>query len=73
MIDKMSGGKADRGWAWIIVIGVTIINVSFPSEFSVFQSLIQAIGIDIACSELTYKIHTYVLTMRHIPHACAFV
>ncbi|XP_033205041.2 monocarboxylate transporter 14-like [Bombus vancouverensis nearcticus] len=28
MIDKMSRGQADRGWAWIIVIGVTIINLA---------------------------------------------
>ncbi|PBC27540.1 Monocarboxylate transporter [Apis cerana cerana] len=28
MIDKMSHGETDRGWAWIIVIGVTIINLA---------------------------------------------
>lgn len=33
MIDKMSRGETDRGWAWIIVAGVTIINVSFLSIF----------------------------------------
>ncbi|XP_060811734.1 monocarboxylate transporter 9-like isoform X1 [Bombus pascuorum] len=28
IIDKMSRGGADRGWAWIIVAGVTIINLA---------------------------------------------
>ncbi|CAL7935057.1 unnamed protein product [Xylocopa violacea] len=28
MIDKTSGGEADRGWAWVIVAGVTIINLA---------------------------------------------
>ncbi|KAK9303445.1 hypothetical protein QLX08_004854 [Tetragonisca angustula] len=28
MIDKMSRGEADKGWAWIIVVSVTIINLA---------------------------------------------
>lgn len=28
MIDKMSRDEADKGWAWIIVAGVTIINLA---------------------------------------------
>lgn len=28
MIDRMARGVTDRGWAWAIVVGVTVINVS---------------------------------------------
>lgn len=28
MIDRMARGVTDRGWAWVIVVGVTVINVS---------------------------------------------
>ncbi|CAK9821507.1 Monocarboxylate transporter 14 [Anthophora retusa] len=28
VIDKMSRGGSDKGWAWMVVIGVTIINLS---------------------------------------------
>lgn len=49
IIDKMSRGEADRGWAWMIVAGVTIINLAIlPIQQSfglIFRERFFALGI----------------------------
>ncbi|XP_017755351.1 PREDICTED: monocarboxylate transporter 9-like [Eufriesea mexicana] len=49
MIDKMSRGEADRGWAWVIVAGVSIIHLAiFPIQQSfglIFRERFISLGI----------------------------
>lgn len=66
MIDKMS--QTDRGWAWIIVAGVTIINVSFlsispPLLFSFFEITISSGDINILSTNF---FHVYNYISKHV-------